>query len=654
MPHTPPWLGAAYYPEDWPLEQIDDDIALMKDAGMNVMRVAEFAWSRMEPREDHYDFDWLHIVVDKLGEAGLATIMCTPTCTPPAWMVERYPEIMCQDAHGTPKRHGARRDACPNSPVYRDHCGRITRAMAEGFGDDENVIGWQIDNELSGYCYCPACQRKFQDAMRARYGTVEDLNEVWALHLWSQALQSFSQLPIPTDVHNFHPSLVQAWRDFWSDSYTEFTYHQADILHELVRQPVGTDMMPVHGVSYEKVHRELDLVQFNHYNTEDNLWYAGFWMDYCRQFKDVPFWNTETSTCWSGRTWARGYRAEGFCRANSWLPYLLGGEANLYWLWRSHRAGQELMHGSVVSSCGRPLHIFGEVKEVAEGIRKSADFINGTTCTDPGFGLHFSNAAGHMMGIQPMVEGFDYSTRLSEDCYRPLVRAHYRTDVIDPTVDLSKYRVIWSPFLPALDEAGLRERLHEWIENGGIWIAGPLSDIRKVDGTKFTHAPYGTLEDWAGITCKYEIPGAPVDFAVRWPDGSESNGDVWYDGIEPRDSEALATYTAGPLAGLAAVTRRTVGKGSVIALGTLPPHDVIVSLIGGLLSEAGITPVADASPDLLVVPREGEAGSGLMAVEVGGKPARLAFEGTMLNLLDDTEYTGEIALPPYGVAVLKR
>ena len=116
----PPYLGAAYYPEDWPLELIDEDIELMKRARCNVMRIGEFAWSRMEPQEGQYDFDWLHLVVDKLGAAGIATVMGTPTCTPPAWLSERYPEILSVGEDGRSIGHGGRRHGCPNSPVYRD------------------------------------------------------------------------------------------------------------------------------------------------------------------------------------------------------------------------------------------------------------------------------------------------------------------------------------------------------------------------------------------------------------------------------------------------------------------------------------------------------------------------------------------------------
>lgn len=657
--HAPPYLGAAYYPEDWPLEQIDDDIALMQQAGMNVMRIAEFAWSRMEPREGEYDFAWLHTVVDKLGAAGIATILGTPTATPPLWLTERYPEVLGVDDQGVARMHGARRHFCPTSPVYREHCARIVTRMAEQFGKDPNVIGWQIDNEVyvnaAGPigCCCPTCHRQYQQAMRARYGSIEALNAAWCADLWSQTYDSFGQLPVPRTDTWHHPALKQTWMEFQSDAYVDYVGFQADILHRLARQPVGTDMMPMLGVDYGRMNRKLDVVQFNHYYMTNELWYAVLWMDYLRPLKDRPFWNTETSACWFGQTSASGYCEPGFCRANSWLAYALGGEANLYWLWRAHRAGQELSHGSIVSSAGRPLHIFGEVQDLAAGLKASAKFLTGTRPSTSGLALHYSCFAWNFFQQQPVTRDFLYEWSMHKGLMEPMMQAQLRPDVIDPAADLSAYRLLCSPYLPALDEGGLRERLKAWIEAGGTWVVGPMSDIRDLDGGKFTHAPYGSLEQWAGVYCKYEIPGHPRTFKLRWADGREAEGSVWFDGLEPRGAKALATYTEGPLAGLAAVTERKMGKGRVILLGTMPAGADMTALLGRLAAEVGIQPAAEASGNLVVAPRGGKAGRGLIAVEVRNRPATLTLPQPATDLLTGQRHRGQIDIEPFGVRVLK-
>ncbi len=654
----PPYFGAAYYPEDWPLAQIDEDIALMLRANMNCMRVGEFAWSSMEPDEGRYEFGWLHTVVDKLAAAGIATILGTPSATPPIWLVERYPEVLFVMDDGRPSGHGARRHTCPNSPVYRDHCARIVGKMAEEFGQDDRILGWQIDNEvyaIGGWpprsCCCPVCLQLFREKMRTEFGTIEALNDAWCLNLWSQAYQSFDQLPIPRRDIWHHPSFLAAWSDFTSDSYVAFCKHQADLLHEKTKHPIGTDMMPFSGVDYVDMHRALDLVQFNHYNEMDNLWRVAFWFDFLRPLKPAPFWNTETQTSWNGSMSINGgVKDPGWCRANSWLPIALGGEANLYWLWRQHWAGQELMHGAVVASSGRPLYMFDEVAEIGHGFAAASDFLAATRPAATGLALLWSQKVARMQQNQPILPNFQYESALQDLVYRPMMQAQLRPDLITADADLSAYSIIVAPFLLSLDEAGLREHLRTWVEAGGTLVIGPLSDVRNKHAAKFTHAPFGSLEEWAGVTCPQSIPGFPRDYEIRWAaDGHTCATSLWCDALDPREAEAMATYLDGPNAGFAAVTRRAMGRGQVILLGTMP----LGGDVSPLLMALGARPVAEASDNLLVVPREGETARGLIAVELEGKPAWLDVEGTMRDVVTGAAHTGRLDFPPYAVIVLQ-
>ena len=652
----PPYLGAAYYPEAWPPEQVDEDIQLMLGAGLNAARVAEFAWSSLEPEEGCIELDWLRRVVDKLGEAGIASILCTPSCTPPAWLTQKYPEVLVVNHAGVQAQHGSRRHVCPNSPLYRRLLTPVTERLAAAFGKHECVIGWQIDNEVYPWeewgCYCSCCQQAFRERLRQRYGNIEALNAAWGTNVWSQTYQDFSQIPAPWPGLCHHPALLTAWALFQSDSLVDYVGYQADVLHEHVTQPVGTDMMPVMGVAYEPMHRKLDLVQYNHYDLMDNLWRQVFWMDYMRPLKEAPFWNTETSTCWNGGVTANGYRDPGFCRVNSWLPVALGGEANLFWLWRAHWAGQEVMHGSVVSSCGRPLHIAGEVKEVGAGFRAAASFLNGTRPAAPGVALHFSTLAWAQLRFQPLATDFDYVQYILDRAYRPMMDIHLRADIIDPAAPLEAYRVVFSPFLPALDESGLRERLWAWINAGGTWIAGPFTDVRTLDAAKPVHAPFVSLEEWAGVYCRYEAPGEPRDFALRWADGAESQGSLWYSAFEAREARALATYANGPFAGFAAVTERRVGKVHIVLVGTLPPPADLQMLLLEIAASYEIYPTASATSNVLVVPRDGEGGKGSIVLELENRPGRITLSSPGRNLLDNELYSGDLELQPYQVLVL--
>lgn len=649
------YLGAAYYPEDWPDEQMDQDIAGMKQAGLNVVRMAEFAWSRLEPREGEYDFAWLHRAVDKLGEAGIASVLGTPTATPPAWLTQKHPQVLVVNEQGIQAQHGARRHACPTNRVYRGYCEQIVRRMAQEFGSDPNVIAWQIDNELYPWgrgCCCSSCHNLFLRHLEERFGSIDALNQTWDTNLWSQTYQSFDQIPLPLTHTSHHPSLITEWLLFQSDCYADFATEQAELLHESATQPVGTDMMPFAGLDYCKVHRKLDFVQFNHYNDLNNLWEAGFWMDWCRPIKEKPFWVTETATCWGGGTVPGGYNPRGYCTANSWLPIALGGQANLYWLWRTHWAGHELMHGSVVATSGRPMHIFGEVQALAKGYGQTEDFVLGTRPVRSGLAIHMSTFSWDFFQAQPIVWRFDYGAALRSMYYRPVNRMHLRPDIIDPTASLDDYKVVISPFLPALDDGGLRSRLKEWIENGGTWIAGPLTDIRTTDSTKFLHAPFGSLEDWAGIRATYEIP-ATQEFHFTWSSGRESGGGVFYTGFELRGAEALATYTDYPFEGQAAVTRMPLGRGCLVLLGTQLQEEDLCKLIQDCCESAGVRAVAAASENLVVAPRSGPAGTGAVIVEIENKPGHIKLSGPAVDLLTGKELSGSIGVAPYGVLVLK-
>lgn len=188
--------GAAYYPEDWDESEQDKDIEMMKKAGIKIVRMAEFVWAKTEPREGEYHFGWLHRVIDKLWAAGIYTMLCTPTATPPNWVEEADPEMMMLDESGRRYTHGGRRHNCSNNPTYRKYSARIIERMAQEFGGDERVVAWQMDNEIYTYdsnCYCAHCRKGFAEHLKRKYGTVENLNRRWNLNLFSQWYDSFNR-----------------------------------------------------------------------------------------------------------------------------------------------------------------------------------------------------------------------------------------------------------------------------------------------------------------------------------------------------------------------------------------------------------------------------------------------------------------------------
>ena len=647
-----PFMGCAYYPEDWAEEQIDYDISMMKKAGITCARIGEFAWRKMEPERGRYDFKWLHDVVDRLGEAGISVVMGTPTATPPIWLIREYPDVAVLNESGIRKNHGGRRHCCSNNPRYIEACDSIVHAMGREFGKDKNIIGWQIDNEiyLQG-CVCGYCINRFRNMLKAKYKTVDELNRQWNLNLFSQAYDSFEDIPPAVNAwHN--PHILLEWRKSQCDAHIDFIHRQADILRQYTTAPIGTDMMPVNGVDYEKMNEKLDVVMFNHYNVPSNLHQLNFWFNYLRTLRDRPFWNTETAPTWNGSTAIGQYlKPEGFCRVNSWLPVALGGEANMYWLWRQHWAGHELMHGSVLSPEGRPTHTFGEIQQTCEEFERASDFIMSTR-VETNVALHYTSLNYNMLEIQPLVADNPYTHSVMRT-ERALVSAGVCHDVIGARADLGKYKLLFSPYMLTLEDGDLPERIEQWVKNGGVWVAGPMTDQRNSIGAHYTDRAMGILERMTGVRLEYGIPTDGCYLKAHWSDGSELCHEKWVE-CYSAGGETLAEVTKGhsALVGKSVISKFNYGNGKIILCGTVLDVKDCVRLVNTALEESGITAYKTEGM-LTVVPRVGDDMSGLVLCECGYENAAVELPYPMTDVLSGRRFeAGKMQVEPYGVYVL--
>lgn len=657
--YKPPYLGVAYYPEDWPEDEMAKDIAKMKDAGINVARIGEFAWSKMEAEEGKFTFEWLHRVIDSLAEAGIATILGTPTATPPIWLSRRSPEVMFEQENGRRRQHGGRRHCCSNNSEYRAASARIVEAMAKEFGDDENIIGWQIDNEIYAHgmgCFCPVCHGKFAEYLKERFGDIASLNKAWNLGIFSQEYTDFCEIPTPRDAW-VNPHHKLAWLNFQQESHINFVEMQLDILKKYVKVPIGTDAMPLNGLCHSKLTKKLDVAQFNHYNHEDNLWEACFWLDLQRPLKDRPFWNTETSTCFAAsEAIKRTTTPEGFCYANSFLPLVLGAEANLYWLWRTHWAGHELMHGAVLNPSGRPMYPYKEVQKVSADFAKAADFINNTKVVTR-TALHFPAQSWNFFETQKIFDTFVYKRRVMDGFYRPMIDLALRPDVIESDAPIDKYDLIFTPYVPSLEWEKLGDRLTEWVRGGGTWVVGPMTDIRNADGAHFKDRPLGMLESFADLYLAHSLPCTNGAFVCETADGKRLDDSPWYE-LYDNEGDSLAAVTKSPhseLTGRSVLLRRKVGKGTVIILGFLPSAKDMKDIILPLACDTAGVPYGMSEGDsLIVAERKGDGREGLMIAEFDGRGGSYRLPCPMRDVLSGKIFRERADLAPYEVLVLEK
>ncbi|MBQ7411626.1 MAG: beta-galactosidase [Clostridia bacterium] len=648
------YFGAAYYPELWDKEEILKDVKRLKSLGLNCVRVGEFAWSSMEKTEGVYDFSLFKYMLDTMYENGIYTVLCTPSCTPPRWVFKKYPDSLRVKFEGIQKTRTpvySRAHLCKSHKGIRELNRKIAGEMSKALGAHPGVIGWQIDNELYPYdysCFCERCVEGFRVWLKDKYKTIEKLNKEWGMYRWSLDYSDFSEIEPPAYKAWENPSRQVEWLRYQNSLINSYAWEQADEIRKYSSAPIGTDMMnPGNMLSYSIMNSKLDVVQHNHYDSEKDLYQSFIFYDMCRTLKDRPFWVTETQPGWNGSVAAyNGYRQGKSCYINSIAPIVKGGEMNLYWHFRSHPTGHELGHGAVYTTAGRESSVAPYIKRASDDISKCAKFLEGSLVKAK-IALTYSSTATKNFTFAPMVESIvdDNMKNRLIDTFHDAFR-HYNLDVIETDRVLDEYEVILSPMLTTLDENGFKERVIEWVKNGGTWIVGPLSDIMTEYARKFTHAPYSCLEELCGVHTVHQVPIEQDNFKAKWTQGGEFSVALGCDAYECVDSECLATYTGFDLEGLCAIAKRRVGKGTVILLGTAPDKDALLKLVDR-------KPILDASRNISLTERSGEQ-NGIIALEIEGKDGYIVLDKEYYDILGErTLSAGMVEIKPYDALFLQ-
>ncbi|KHF33309.1 Beta-galactosidase YesZ [Paenibacillus sp. P1XP2] len=342
--------GAAFYPELWDGEVVRRDIRLMAETGVNVVRIGEFLWSTIEPAEGQIDVTPLADVIGRLHAAGIDTILCTPTATPPIWYSHGHPERLFVNAEGMALGHGSRQHACTNHPVFREKAAIIIERLARELGRLPGVIGWQLDNEFKAHvseCMCAECRRLWHAWLEKRYGTVDRLNELWGTRVWSESYNAFDQVPQPGPTPFLHNASLQTmYRLFSMEKIAEFADEQAAIIRRYSDAPITHNSSVAFHLDNERLFRHLDFASLDTYASSAH--YAAYLLncDLFRNFKPGrPFWIMETSPSHAGSIASSGVpHPNGYLAAEAVAAYALGAEGFCYWLWRQQRAGSEQPH----------------------------------------------------------------------------------------------------------------------------------------------------------------------------------------------------------------------------------------------------------------------------------------------------------------------
>jgi len=442
-------IGVCYFPEHWPRERWATDVQQMVDAGIDVVRMAEFSWGRLEPERGEFDFEWLDTVVSMLGDAGIDVVLCTPTATPPKWLVDEHPEILQTEPDGAVREFGSRRHYCFNSDVYREESARITRRMTEHYADVDAIVGWQTDNEYGCHetvrCYCEDCAAAFREWCRNQYGNVDSLNKMWGTTFWSQQHSSFEELDPPRHTAaEHHPSRLLDYARFANESVVEYNDLQAEIIREVNDEWFVTHNFMGHFDTLDSfsVGDSLDFATWDSYptgfaqdrNTEavtDDRLRAGD-PDQVSLNHDLyrgpnGFWVMEQQP--GDVNWPPRCPQPGENAMRLWAHQAVAHGANVvsYFRWRRCRQGQEQYHAGLRKHDGSP------DRGYADAARAATEFeeLGKLGSVDAPVALCFSYEDLWALSEQPHAPEFDY-WGLVGAFYRALRSRGLQVDVRSP------------------------------------------------------------------------------------------------------------------------------------------------------------------------------------------------------------------------------
>jgi beta-galactosidase GanA len=663
-------LGASWYPEMWPEATWEADIVRMRELGFTLMRVLEFAWCRLEPDEGVYDLVWVRRLLDLCHKHGMQIMIGTPTAAPPIWLTDRHPDTLRTEHTGKRDSHGRRKHYSQISATYRHHCTAIVDRLAREFASHPAVHSWQIDNEMSGFDYGPEAVTAFHAWLERRFGDVETMNRTWGLDVWSQRYQRFDQVPMPVaelgsieQPERHHPSLVLAVARFQNDAWYDYIAGQCAAIRRHSDKPITSNMAGGMGtMQWQQHNRQLDRVGHSMYADVLHYHYNLPKFDRMRAEKRrgdtyLPYWLLETAPSWSagGRTWNIHHDGRGV-QAFTWLAILLGGSMCLYWHWREHWAGQEMLHGTLLTADGRWRPNHQAIAAIASGFRSHGAWLGAHPPAPARLGVMVDWEASWTASIDPTDVDMRYEERIRDDLLVPLSRAHWWRDAVSFEADLSGYRVLVLPYAHILPEA-TRRRLAAWVEAGGRLILGPLTGYRSSEYTAFTDRAFGGLEDLIGADAALRFTNQWMEDRVRivFADGRESRTRTWAEAWEPHPgTEVLARWRDGYGDGLPAIVSHRHGAGEVITLGGMVESALWVELIASACLAAGLKPEASGDPSVVVCPRCDASGTtvGWGLVNLTEQPARIRLPRGGRDLLSGIGMADEAVLEPLQVRLV--
>ena len=654
--HNAILMGVAWYPEQWPESRWEEELRLMEAADLKVVRLAEFAWSRMEPSEGHYDFDWLERAIGLAARHHIVSVIGTPTATPPAWLTQKYPDTLRMEPNGQRVTHGNRAHASVTSPRYLEFCRRIAEQMAIRFGHNPNVVGWQIDNEY-GYAlmsYDSVTREKFQEWLKAKYKILGNLNTHWTTAYWSESYDNWAEIPIPVGGHN--PGLMLEWKRFVSQEWDEYQRNQIDVIrkHADPRQFITGNLMGFFdGFDHYQITAPLTFASWDDYVGSGHVdpAYNGLAHDLTRGFKRQNFWVMETQP--GAVNWAplNNFLNRGEARAMAWQAIGHGADDVNYWQWRSALNDQEEIHGVLVGPDGTPVPFYDEVSQTAHEFAQVESSFRDTIPVSQ-VALLYSYDSHWAIQFQKHTEKYD-DIGLLKSYYRALRQLSQSVDVVSAYAPLDSYKLVVAPSLNVLPK-DLGDHLLEYVRNGGQLVLGPRSGMKDEFNALLPQRQPGYLAEALGARVE-QYYALEKEFPVSgtWGTGSAS---IWADQLKARvpDAEPLLKYgkSNGWLDDQPAAVTRSYGRGRITYIGAILDDKLMAAAAEWMVQKSGVTPVFGSLPEGVEVSRRTGGGKQVFILINYGQDSRRVTLPHPMKALFENKQVEMLELAPYGVSVL--
>ena len=652
-------FGGDYNPEQWDRAVWDEDVRLMREAGVNLVTLGVFAWASLEPEPGTFTFGWLDEVMDLLQAGGISVDLATPTAAPPAWLAQAHPETLPVAEDGHVFGFGNRLQFDPTSLVYRDRAAAITRALAERYSAHPALAMWHIGNEYGPVAYTPSSAAAFRAWLRRKYGDLDALNDAWYTRFWGQRYTSWDQVGPPELPRSWsNPARRLDFTRFTSDALLECYIAERDIVRTYRDDiPVVTNYMCFYKrADYWRWAREQDAVALDSYpdpGQEDSRIAASLNFDLMRSLRGEPWLLMEQAVSAVSQWRVNRPKRPGQLRLGSYQAIAHGADSVLFFQWRASRGGHERFHSAMLPHSGPAARTWHEVAELGNELPRIA--ASAGSRSDARIALYFDWDAwwGLTESHGLPRNDFDYPALVTEH-YRPLLLAQHAVDLVGAESDLRRYRLV---VVPNAYLVGMRFTwaLDDFVTAGGTVVCSFFSGVVDEHNQVWLPAYPGAFRELIGAYIDEYWPARPgEEFTVRFADGTTGTADWWQESIHPQTAQVTARFASGDLAGRPAVLVNERGAGRVVYIGTRLSRPALASVLLGAAAEAGVSPVVAGAPEFVEAARRATDRAEYLfllnhsAAESATVP--VAPGGT--DLITGNQVTGPVTLSPLAIAVV--